>query len=172
MRNIFRKLGRWGTRAVIGIALSLIASLILVFVILPLSEESPMPPNVNFSSGANPVINTNDTQSIIITAIPDFKPPYSNDISATIQNPNSYECYMVLELRASDGFKFLSISDTLPQNFSVEDGYEFDDVIKVAISNFPPKFTYNLILTVYTMNPDAFAGTENVTFELLEVKEE
>jgi len=72
------------------------------------------------------IINADDTQSIRIEATPNFQPPYSNDMLVTMENINPYECYMVLEFRASDGFKFLPISYTLPQSFIVEEGYEYN----------------------------------------------
>lgn len=171
--GILRKFEKWGFRAIITISLALIASLIWFLIILPLlPSEQPIPPSVTSSPSPNPVVNTGSTQSVTITAIGDFKPPYSNNIVITIQNPNHYKCYMVLEFEASDGFKFLPLSENLPENFRVEEGYEYQDVMKVYIKDFPPGFSYNLPLSVYTLNPDTFGGTENISKKDLEVRKE
>ena len=79
---------------------------------------------------------------------------------------------MVLEFKASDGFKFLPLSENLPENFRVEEGYEYQDVMKVYIKDFPPRFSYDLTLSVYTLNPDTFGGTENISTKDLEVRQE
>jgi len=171
-RVISKKLGKWGLGAIITIVLALIGSLIWFYILPHLPSEQPMSPSVIFSPSPNPKVNTPTTQSITITATPDFKPPYSNDIDVTIQNPNPYKCYMVLEFKSSDGFNFLPISDSLPENFRVEEGYEYKDVMKVYIKDFPPKFAYNLRLSVYTMTPNTFGGTEKISWKVLEVRQE
>jgi hypothetical protein len=61
------------------------------------------------------------------------------------------------------------MSDILPENFSVEEGYEYKDVMKVYIKDFPPKFAYNLRLAVYAMNANTFGGTEKISWKVLEV---
>jgi hypothetical protein len=168
--KILRKLGKRGLAAIISVALALIGSLIW-FYIVPLLQQ-PMPPSVIPHPGPNPVVNTATTQTVTITVTPAFKPAYSNDIVETIQNPNDYKCYMVLEFRASDGFKFLPLKDKVPTNFKVEEGFEYHDVMTVAIDDFPPMFSYNLTLSVYTMTPGTFAGTEQITAKTLTVQKE
>ncbi len=169
-KTIFKKLGKRGLGGIISIALALIASLIW-FLILPLLQQ-PMSPSVTSVPSSNPVVNTGDSLSFPVTAIPDFKPPYINNIVLTIENPNPYKCYMVLELKASDGFKFLPVSENLPDNFRAEEGYEYQDIMKVYITDFPPRFSYNLTLSVYTLNPDTYGGTENISTKDLEVQQE
>ncbi len=169
-RYILKKLGKRGLGGIITIALALIV-LLIWFLILPLLQQ-PMSPSIISSPGHNPVINTDSTQSIIITVTPDFKPPYSNNIVVTIHNPNPYKCYMVLEFKTSDGFRFLPLSENIPENFKVEEGYEYQDVLKVYIKDFPPTFSYDLTLSVYTLNPDTFSGTENISTKDLEVRQE
>lgn len=174
-KDIFKKLGKWGIAKTIIIVVSVVGAIIGNLAwhnILPhLPSEQPIPPSVTSSPSPNPVVNTATTQSITITATPDFKPPYSRDIVETVHNPNSYKCYMVLEFKTSDGFGFLPISSK-PENFRIEEGYEYEDVMRVYIKDFPPNFTYNLNLSVYTMNPDTFGGTEKISFEVLEVQKE
>ncbi len=170
-KKIPPKLRNWG----LGILGVILASIILFYVIPilpPLPWNRPMSPSIVSSPSPNPKVNTPTTQSITITVTPDFKPPYSNDIDVTIQNPNPYKCYMVLELKSSNGFNFLPISDSLPENFRVEEGYEYKDVMKVYIKDFPPKFAYNLKLSVYTMTPNTFGGTEKISWKVLEVRQE
>ena len=171
-RDILRKLGKRGLGVIMVIVLALIGSLIWFYIIPLLPSEQPMSPSVTFSPSPNPVINTGSTQSITITATGDFKPPYSNNIVVTIQNVNSYKCYMVLEFESSDGFSFLPLNDSLPGNFTVEEGYAYKDVMKVYINDFPPKSDYNLKLSVYTMNPNTYGGTEEINWTVLEVRQE
>ena len=40
----------------------------------------------------------------------------------------------------------------MPTNFKVEEGFEYHDVMTIAIDDFPPMFSYNLTLSVYTIN--------------------
>jgi hypothetical protein len=168
--KILKKLGKRGLTATITIGTGLVVCLIW-FYIVPLLQQ-PMPPSVIPQPGSNPVVNTANTQTITITATPAFKPAYSNDIVETIQNPNDYRCYMVLEFRASDGFKFLPLKGKLPANFKVEEGFEYRDVMTVAIDDFPPMFSYDLTLSLYTVNPDTFAGTEQITAKTLTVQKQ
>jgi hypothetical protein len=170
-KGILRKLGKRGLGAII---IGIIVGISLLFIGPPVSNflQQPTKPSVISSPSPNPVVNTGSTQSITITFTPDFKPPYSNSIMETIQSNDPRKCYMVLEFKASEGFKFLPISDSLPENFRVEEGYEYKDVMKVYIKDFPPKFTYNLKLSVYTMNPNTFGGTEKITWKVLEVRHE
>lgn len=169
----FRILGVWRnstTRTiVIGITIGLSILLIWWFAHPLLPWEQPMEPNITSSPSPNPIVNTDSTQSILITVTPAFKPPYVNDIEVTIQHDNPRTCYMVIEFETSDGFKFLPMSDNLPENFIVEEGYEYKDVMTVYIKDFPPEFDYCLIFSVYTMNPDTFGGTEQISWKVLEM---
>lgn len=169
IKGVAKRLGKWGIRACIAIALSLLASLIWFYILPLLSSEQPIEPNITFSPSPNPIVNTDSTQSVRITATPDFKPLYVNDIEVRIQHDNPRTCYMVIEFETSDGFKFLPMSDNLPDNFSVEEGYEYKDVMTVYIKDFPPEFDYCLIFSVYTMNPDTFGGTEQINWKVLEM---
>jgi len=166
--KILKKLGKRGLAATISIALALVGSLIF-FYIVPHLQHS-VPPSINSYPGSNPVVDTQTTQTITITVNAPFNPAYSNDIVETIQNQNPYKCYMVLEFKASDGFKFLPLKDNVPDNFKVEEGFEHNDVMTVAIDDFPPMFSYSLTLSVYTTDPDAFAGTEQITAKTLTVQ--
>jgi len=168
--KILKKLGKRGLVVIISIALALISSLIF-FYIVPHLQHS-VPPSITPYPGSNPVINTHTTQTITMTVKAAIEPAYSNDIVETIQNQNPYECYMVIEFKASDGFKFLPLKDKVPANFKIEEGFEYHDVMIVAIDDFPPMFSYNLRLSVYTMNPDTFAGTEQITAKTLTVQKE
>jgi len=168
--KILKKLGKRGLAVVISIALALAGSLIWHHIEPHLQE--PVLPSVTSYPSSNPVIDTHTTQTITITVNAPFKPAYSNDIVEKIQNQNPYKCYMVLEFRASDGFKFLPLRDDVPDNFKVEEGFEHNDVMTVAIDDFPPMFSYDLTLSVYTMNPDTFAGTEQITAKTLTLQKE
>lgn len=170
-RKIPPKLRNWGF-GILGVILASIILFYITPILPPLPWNRPMSPNIVSSPSPNPVINTPSAQSVTITVTPDFKPPYSNNVGVTIQNPNPYKCYMVLEFKASDGFKFLPLSGNLPENFRVEEGYEYQDVMKVYIKDFPPGFSYDLPLSVYTLNPDTFGGTENISKKDLEVRKE
>lgn len=169
-KGIFQKLGKRGVGAIIAVLLILIGNLIWFYVLPHLQQ--PSSPNIISFTNPNPIINTGDTASIEITVTPDFKPPYVNFIVVTIQNDNPYKCYMVLEFKSSDGFKFLPVSENLPENFRIEEGYEYQDLMKVYIKDFPPKFSYPLKLSVYTMDPNAFGGTEEISWKVLEVRRE
>ena len=137
-----------------------------------LPSEQPLFPSITTSPSPNPRWNTGDTQSITVTATPDFQPPYSNNITVTIPNPNSYKCYMVLELEASAGFCFLPITDGLPLNVDVGEGYEYKNVMILSINDFAPQFHLELDIPVYTMNPETHGGTEQITPKVLAVREE
>lgn len=169
-KGLFQRLGKWGVRGIVAVVIILIGNLIW-FVILPWLQQ-PSSPSMVFSPSPNPVINTDTIQSITITVVGDLEPEYSNNIVATIENLNPYRCYMVIEFKVSDGFKFLPLSENLPDNFRIEEGYEYQDVLRVYIQDFPPKFSYDLTLPVYTMNYDSYGGTENISMKLLEVREE
>ena len=132
------------------------------------SRPDPVVPNITSSVSTNPIVNWGGTVTVVIGANPDFKPPYVTDIMVTIPNDNPYKCYMVLEFEASKGFKFLPISDALPENFRVEEGYEYQGVMKVSITDFAPKFHYRLKLSVYTLEPSSYGGTENISWKVLE----
>lgn len=170
MKNISKKFGKWGLGAIITIVLGLIGSLTWFFIV-PLLEH-PIPPSVISSPSSNPIINYGNRADVVISATPDFQPPYVRKFTETITNDNPYKCYMVLEFKASDEFKFLPISETLPVNFSVEEGYEYQDTLKVSIDDFPSEFTYTIRLSIYTMNPDTYGGTENIGMTVLQVYRE
>lgn len=168
IKGVAKKLGKWGIGAVGVIIISLawwgISSL--------LPSEQPIEPNITLSPGPKPIVNTDSTQTVRITVIPDFKPPYVKDIPVTIQHDNPRTCYMVIEFETSEGFRFLPMNDNLPENFIVEEGYEYKDVLTVYIKDFPPEFDYCLIFSVYTMNPDTFGGTEQISWKVLAVQYE
>ena len=166
MRRTAKKLGKWGIGAVGVIIISLawwgISSL--------LPSEQPIEPTITSSPSPNPIVNTDSTQSILITVTPAFKPPYVNDIEVRIQHDNPRTCYMVIEFETSEGFRFLPMGDNLPENFIVEEGYEYQDVMKVYIKDFPPaEFPYDLTFSVYTMDPNTFGGTEKISWKVLEI---
>ncbi|MFC1932230.1 hypothetical protein ACFLXU_01180 [Chloroflexota bacterium] len=129
--------------------------------------DRPISPIVTSSPSPNPQVNTDDVQTVVVRSTPDFKPPYSNEVDFTIQNPNRYKCYIVLELRTSEGFKFLPIGGSLPRNFGVEQGYEYNNLMKLYINDFPSSFSYDLTFPVYTLDYDAFGGTENIIIKYL-----
>jgi hypothetical protein len=64
------------------------------------------------------------------------------------------------------------VSENPPENFRIEKGYEYQNIMKVYIKDFPPKFSYPLKLSVYTMNPNTFRGTEKISCKVLEVRRE
>jgi hypothetical protein len=127
IKGIAKKLGKWGTRAVSAIVIGIIVSLAVWGIVSLLSSEQPIEPNITSSSDLSPIVNTDSTQTVRITVSIDFKPPYVKDIPVTIQHDNPRTCYMVIEFEASEGFRFLPISDNLPENFIVEEGYEYKD---------------------------------------------
>lgn len=172
IRQILKKSAKW---VAVIIATAIITTIVTSYLrpVLPfLPSEQPLMPNITSSPSINPIWNTADTQSVTVTATPDFQPPYSNTITVTIPNPNSYKCYMVLEFEASAGFHFLPISDSLPPNVTIGEGYQYEDVMKVYIKDLAPKFLLNLNLPVYTMNPSTFSGTEQITSKILAVQKE
>ena len=126
------------------------------------SLPRPVVPNITSSISSGAIVNYGNTASVGITATPDFKPKYIRDFTIRIPNDNPYKCYMVLEFKASEGFRFLPISDAWPDNFRVEDGYKYQGVMKVSITDFAPKFHYEVKLSVYTQEPDTYGGTEKV----------
>ena len=44
--------------------------------------------------------------------------------------------------------------------------------MKVYIKDFPPKFSYDLTLLVYTLDPDIFGGTEDITVRDIKIQKE
>jgi hypothetical protein len=62
----------------------------------------------------------------------------------------------------------LRISDDLPENFRVEAGYEYQSKMKVYIKDFPTKFSYTLKLSVYTLDPSSYGGTEKISCKVLD----
>ena len=169
-RKLWLNIGKKGLAAIITIVVGLIGSFIW-FYIVPILQK-PQPPELVSSTYSNPIINSGNIATVELTATVIFVPPYKIKIAETIHNPNSHKCYMVLEFKASDGFLFLPISDNLSENFRVESGYEYKDIMKLYINDFPPKFTYNLILPIYTMDPTTFGGTETINMTVLEVQKE
>lgn len=152
----------------IGIIIGLCILLIWWLIYPHLPSEQPIEPNITSSPGLNPIVNTGDTQSIGITVTPAFEPRYSNYIEVTIPNDNPHKCNMTLKLETSEGFKFLPISDDLPDNFTVEEGYEYKSIMKIHIEGFPPNFSYKEIkFWVYTMDKVTYEGTEDIIFTIL-----
>lgn len=170
VRNPREALGKLGKRVVVVVATAIITAVITYSVFAILSSEQPLFPSITTSPGLNPIWNTGDTQSIGITVAPAFEPPYRNNIKVAIPNPNNHKCYMVLELELSEGFSFLPITATLPPNVTVGEGYEYKSVMRLYIDDFAPQFDLSLDLPVYTMNPDAFSGTEEITPKVLVVQ--
>lgn len=168
-KESLRKHGKWVGVIIITAVITTVVNHYLPSI---LPSEQPLFPSITTSPSPNPRWNTGDTQSITVTAAPDFQPPYSNNITVTIPNPNSYKCYMVLELEASAGFYFLPITDNVPPNVTVEEGYQYESIMKLYIDDFAPQFLLNLNLPVYTMNPIAFSGTEQIIPKVLAVREE
>jgi hypothetical protein len=149
---------------VIGVSIVFIVDCVNPF----LPWKQPIEPDITVTPGPNPIINTGGTQSITITVTPAFEPAYSNYIEVTIPNDNPHKCNMTLKLETSEGFKFLPISDDLPDNFTVEEGYEYKSIMKIHIEGFPPKFSYKEIkFWVYTMDKDTYEGTEDIIFTIL-----
>ncbi len=166
-RKILQKLGKRGLGAISGILIALIGSLIW-FYILPLLQQ-PIEPKIISTPNPNPIINTTTSADVKVTLTLLFIPPYQNDIVVTIPNDNLKKCNMVLEFKTTYGFKFLPISGSLPQDVVVAKGYEYQDTMKVAINNFLPKFSQTLVLSVYTLDPNIYKGTENITYEVLAI---
>jgi hypothetical protein len=121
------------------------------------------------SPSPNPIINTKNIVNIVIKVTPGFIPAYRRDFSQNITNDNPYKCYMVLEFKTSEGFKFLALDENLPNNFEIEEGYIGNQVMKLSITDFPPKFSYQINIPVYTQDINTFGGTENITFKVLEL---
>jgi hypothetical protein len=168
IKGVAKKLGKWGIGAVGAIIIGLACWAIPHYCF----SEHPIEPNITSSPGTNSVVNTNNIQTIVITANPDFEPAYTNEIEVIVHNDNARKCYMVIEFKTSEGFKFLPSSDNLPDNFTVQERYEYKDVMTVYIKDFPPKFDYHLIFSVYTMDFDTFGGTEHISWEILEIQYE
>jgi hypothetical protein len=168
IKKIAKKLGIWGIGAIGAIIIGLAIWAIPHYFF----SEQPIEPNITSSPGPNPIVNTNDTQTILITVNPAFEPAYTNDIEVKVPNDNTRKCYMIIEFKTSEGFKFLPSSDNLPDNFTVEEGYEYKDVMTVYIEDFPPEFEYRLIFAVYTMEPDTFGGTEQISWKVLAIRYE
>jgi len=138
-----------------------------------LLSPHPKTSNIISSPNPNPVWNTGSTQSVTIIVTPYFNPPYVRSYTETIPNDNSYKCYMVVQFEASKGFDFMPIEKGgLPDNFSLEAGYEFTNTMKIYIQDFPPDFSYPITLSVYTLAPNTYAGTENITYTVLQVQPE
>jgi hypothetical protein len=135
---------------------------------IPFPWEKPTPPKVISSPSPNAIVNYGATVDIVITAIPDFKPPYVREISQIIPNDNPRECDVVLDLVASNGFNFMPLNTSLPENIIIQSGYEYQNKMRVYIRGFPPKITYELKLSVYTLKPDIYGGTEEVTCNVIE----
>ena len=171
IKKVSKKLGKWGFRAAGAIIILIIGSFAWWGIDSCLLSEQPIEPNITSSPSPNPIVNTADTQTIVTTVNPDFEPEYANDIEVTVQNDNSRTCYMVIEFRTSEGFRFLPMSDNLPDNFTVEEGYEYQDAMKIYIKDFPPAgFPYELTFSVYTMDFDTYGRTEQISWEILEIQ--
>jgi len=169
-KGISPKLRKGIVAAIITVGLALIVNLTWFF-ILPYLQQ-PSSPNIISSTNPNPIINSGNTVTVETTTTVVPKPPYVNSIVETITNDNPYKCYMVLQFKASDGFKFLPMSENPPENFRIEKGYEYQDTMKVYIKDFPPKFSYPLKLSIYTMSPDTYGGTEKISPKVLEMLRE
>lgn len=172
IKRTAKRLGKWGIGAVGLVAIGIIILLAWRGIDSCLPSEQPTEPNITSSPSPNPIVNTDSTQTVTVTATPDFEPAYANDIEVAVHNDNSRTCYMVIEFKTSEGFRFLPVSDNLPENFIVEGGYEYQDVMTVYIKDFPPEFDYCLIFSVYTMDPDTFRGTEQISWKVLAVQYE
>lgn len=167
-KETLKKSGKWIAAIVITAVITTVINQ-LVPPILP--SKQPLAPNITTSANPNPVWNTSDTQTVTITVYPDFHPPYSNNITVNITNSNSYKCYMVLELEASAGFRFLPITDGFPTNVVVEAGYEYKNIMRLYVDDFAPQFHLVLDIPVYTTDPDTFSGTEQIISKVLAVRE-
>ena len=172
IKRAAEKLGKWGIGAIGAVVLGIIILLAWWLISPHLPSEQPIEPNITSSTGDNPIVNTADTLTIFMTVQVAFEPEYTNEIAVIVPNDNTRKCYMVIEFKTSEGFKFLPLNDNLPDNFTVEEGYEYKDVMTVYIQDFPPQFDYHLIFAVYTMEPDTFRGTEQISWEVLAIQYE
>ena len=172
-KETLRKSGKWLAAIIFtAVIMTVVGSYLPPFLPFHQSEQPLLFPNITTDPSPNPIINTDSIQTVSITVTPDFKPPYSNYITVTILNPNSYKCYMTLELEASAGFCFLPITHSLPPNVTVEEGYEYKNIMKLYIDDFAPQLDLKLDIPVYTMNPATFNGTEQITTKVLAMQEE
>jgi hypothetical protein len=130
--------------------------------------EKPKPPSVTSSFNPNAFINYGNIVTVPLTTKVVPNPSYAREITQIIPNDNPKECDMVLEFVASDGFNFLPLDTSLPENFIVQSGYEYTNKMRVYIRDFPPRITYTLKLSVYTLKPDIYGGTEKVICNTIE----
>jgi len=147
-----------------GVAVAIIGGLALSFTthFIKFWWEIPAPPMVTSSLSPYPYVNSGNTVSIptTTTVIPTI--PYIREVTLKIPNDNPKKCDTVLDFLASDGFDFLPLDTNLPEIFTVEKGYEYTNKMRVYIRDFPPRITYQLKLSVYTLKPDIYGGTEKV----------
>jgi hypothetical protein len=132
-----------------------------------LKAKVPTKLNITSSVGSNPT--RANTGSVDVTITARGKPPYSNKITQTIQNPNPrFFMYEVVRFKTSEGFKFspLDANLKLPEYFIVQAGYEDTDIMMVIIKDYPPLASTILPLEVYTFNKN-MEGTEKITEEII-----
>jgi hypothetical protein len=166
-----QKLWRWLIISFIGGIIVTVAGAYAVnatthFVQFP--WEKPTPPMITSLLSPNPQINYGNKATVKLTTTVVGTPPYVRDISQIILNDNPKECNLVIELLASDGFNFLPLN-AVPENFIVESGYEYNNKMRVYIKDFPPRITYQITLSVYTMEPEIYGGTEKVSCNIIEI---
>ena len=113
------------------------------------------------------MVNYGNVASIGITATPDFHPPYTNTIAETIENADSLKCNMFIEFDLSEGFDFLPMAGNLPSNVTPVGEYEYKNVMKAYIKDVLPNEPVTLNLPVYTLSPNKYARTENVSCRVL-----
>ena len=113
--------------------------------------EHPIPPSISSSADSSAMVNSGGVATILITATPDYVPPYSVEINRTIQNRDPNACDMVLNIQTSKGFQNLPMElSKLPNNLNIDPGYIDHDTMTISITNFPGRDHYLLTFPICT----------------------
>jgi hypothetical protein len=168
----------------IGILTGVIVAIIVVFAVEPTRDfvfnlfNKPENPEVISLPNGNAIENSDALLTVHVVATPDFNPPYYVGVSKRIINPNSYTCDMTIKFTTSEGFLFSPTQNVhmiqfyeIPSNFELDDNFEYSNTMIVNIKDFPAGFPYDITFSVYTMNPDVYRDTEDVTYEVIAVEE-